>query len=483
VRYLSLKSEKYMCCTWESCPGVRLRTLLVVAGLFLSGAVLFCETCVADLPSLPLVPQEPIAWVPGPVTAALGSVADLQVPKGYSYADANGARAFLQAMHKPVPKGVAGILQPDSGAWWITFEFAETGYVNDEDRNRLDPAAILKRFSPQTEGPRLYPGSAAGPTANTAGWALKPVYDKDVHSLEWAVLIPGHGETAATLNHTLRLFSRSGFLDAVVTQPRRDSSELIPLKQLASGISFKRTQTYADHKAGDKLAPFGVASCIAATTAAINSEAWAGSDAFGGISAFWIGSFVVICLGAVAIVLLVKKMRQYRSHRPAVETARPAVKPIIAVPVASVAAAIPHTNGSKTSHIHPKPKLPARNGNHHHSKNHSKNRKKVFNYAKFYTEMVLQGPAPVMGVEPTNGYDVELSRLANMSASNEIQRQDSATALNMNSQMITSQKAIIEEQQRLIEEQARLIEEKSRLISEKNQLLKRQSELIDNNLV
>ena len=27
MQYLSLKSEKYMCCTWESCPGVRLRTL------------------------------------------------------------------------------------------------------------------------------------------------------------------------------------------------------------------------------------------------------------------------------------------------------------------------------------------------------------------------------------------------------------------------------------------------------------------------
>ena len=98
--------------------------------------------------------------------------------------------------------------------------------------------------------------------------------------------------------------------------------------------------------------------------------------------------------------------------------------------------------------------------------------------------MVLQGPAPVMGVEPTpNTYDFELSRLINLSAPSEAARPDTGAVLSANSELIANQKAVIEEQKRLIEEQARLIEEKSRLISEKNQLLKRQSELIDNNLL
>src|SRR5438876_8123660 len=98
MAYLSLKSEKkYMCCTWESCPGVRLRTLLVVVGLSVSSAVL---PCLAALLSLPQSEPIGIAWVAGPASANLGTYADLKVPAGYSYTDANGARAFLEAMHK-----------------------------------------------------------------------------------------------------------------------------------------------------------------------------------------------------------------------------------------------------------------------------------------------------------------------------------------------------------------------------------------------
>ena len=135
MHYLSFKSEKkYMRCTWESCLSVRLRTLLVVLSLSVGGAVLFCEPCVADLPSRPLVPQ-PIAWSEGPTTASLGAYAEIRVARGFSYTSAKGARAFLEGMHKPAPNALVGILQPDSGAWWVTFEFAEVGYVKDADKD------------------------------------------------------------------------------------------------------------------------------------------------------------------------------------------------------------------------------------------------------------------------------------------------------------------------------------------------------------
>jgi len=121
--------------------------------------------------------------------------------------------------------------------------------------------------------------------------------------------------------------------------------------------------------------------------------------------------------------------------------------------------------------------------NSNHNNHHGRGRRKVFNYQKFYTEMVLQGPAPVIGAE-ANGYEIDLSRLASQAFQVEAPKGADPTAvLNVNSECIANQKSIIEEQKRLIHEQARLIEEKSRLIAEKNQLLQRQSDLIDNDLV
>jgi hypothetical protein len=103
-------------------------------------------------------------------------------------------------------------------------------------------------------------------------------------------------------------------------------------------------------------------------------------------------------------------------------------------------------------------------------------RRKIFNYHKFYTDMVLQGPAPVIGVEGNAGHAFDQNRPEPMMP-------ERGMVMDANSELISNQKNLIEEQKRLIEEQSRFIQEKTRLIAEKNQLLQRQSELIDNNLL
>src|SRR2546427_265999 len=132
VQYLSFKSEN-MRCTWEGLPGVKRVGLVAVRGVLVSSAVLFCLPCLADLPSLPVVPQ-PIAWVSGPATASLGSEAEVKVPENYSFTDASGARAFLEGMRTPVPRGLVGVLQPNSGGWWVTFEYSELGFVKEDEK-------------------------------------------------------------------------------------------------------------------------------------------------------------------------------------------------------------------------------------------------------------------------------------------------------------------------------------------------------------
>src|SRR2546425_8094335 len=121
-----------MCCQWASHTGLRLGKLCVLSCLLASGGAFLGPPCRGDSP-VPATPgRQAIAWTSGPAQASLGTIAGLQVPAGYRFADAKGARAFLQAMRSPVPQGLAGILAPvDSGSWWVVFKFAELGYVKD----------------------------------------------------------------------------------------------------------------------------------------------------------------------------------------------------------------------------------------------------------------------------------------------------------------------------------------------------------------
>ena len=481
-----------MCCTWENLPSRGLARFLVVAYLSLSGAVLINQPCTGE-PSLPIVPQ-PISWISGPATVSIGRNADLRIPAGYSYTSEKGARAFLEGMRANVPQGVAGVLQPNSSSWWVAFDFSPTGYVKDEDKELLDPDAILKKLGDEMNHQQEKPGSIT--------WERKPDYDPNLHSLEWAVRIGG-GEGETVIRQTVRLLARHGVLDAVVTRPARESSDLTPLKDLLKEISFKDGERYADYRAGDKIAAGGLASLVTLGKQQQPTEnAAIAKVQTGGMNMFWIGLASVLCVGLVGTVVLVKKINKLRGVKPMIEAAKAVAEPMqtpAAAAQAQVAAPIPspaarpiaarpvNGNGHKKHHHEEKLKPGVAKANGHGVRS----KRKVFNYQKFYTEMMLSGPTPSLTAE-VNGYELEMNRLmghgpahshSHAHAAPEPPKDDSSALVSAHSELIANQKTIIEEQKRLIHEQAKLIEEKTRLIAEKNQLLQRQSEMIDNNLV
>src|SRR5438552_7504774 len=148
------------------------------------------------------------------------------------------------------------------------------------------------------------------------------------------------------------------------------------------------------------------------------------------MQAIWIVVAVMVCICAWAGILMVKKMAKklahYRAQHPAVQP----VKSIVAqTPV--LAARQPAVNGKKPVRYEPreKPALKTTNGH------HARSRRKVFNYAKFYTEMVLQGPAPVIGAE-TNGYDYEQSRMPSHVGPVEPPQPDATAVIGVHSELI-----------------------------------------------
>lgn len=106
--------------------------------------------------------------------------------------------------------------------------------------------------------------------------------------------------------------------------------------------------------------------------------------------------------------------------------------------------------------------------------------RKVFNYHKFYSDMVLQCSGHSYGwVAPANGHSHPRAAepVAPAAAAPAMPSQALANA---NLELIACQNNLIEEQRNLMREQARIIEEKAKLIKEYNQLMEKWSQDIEN---
>ena len=85
-----------------------------------------------------------ISWQTGPCIAKIGGHGQINVPQGFQYTGAEGARVWNELTQNPPDPGMLGVMMPsDNPDWFLVFEFDETGYVKDDDKDKLDAAAIL----------------------------------------------------------------------------------------------------------------------------------------------------------------------------------------------------------------------------------------------------------------------------------------------------------------------------------------------------
>ncbi|HSU55968.1 MAG TPA: DUF2167 domain-containing protein [Candidatus Dormibacteraeota bacterium] len=502
MNYLSENSD-VMCCSSQVHPGVKLAKLFLASALVLSSAIISLQA--ADVPELPVIPKK-IDWLAGPGNANLGAVATLRIPDGYQFCEAGDARTFLQTIHAPIPQNMVGILSPrGSGAYYITFEYLENGHLEVPAKLTMDEDLILRALWNQTREGNKERASEGLPPYEHVEWVIKPAYDSHSHLLESAVRTDTRAEGQGTVTYNLQLLGRSGVLKATVSAPRRGFSDLGMIKELVRAASFKPGMRYDDFKKGDRLASVSLPELIVSDPSLKSGPQVANTAGSGWL----VVTLVVAGLGLTGLVLLVRK------------TNKAAVRTTSSSALESTQPQRAEANGGKNLRLH-SPLMLGSNGNGNgngHNNGHKNGvngkRKRMFNYQKFYTEMMLQGPAPstsdgyigydgyyngynampayngngngnghaaVNGNGNGNGHAPEIDGHKGQNGSSHSARNDGAV-LSAHSELIASQKSLIEEQKRLIHEQARLIEEKSKLISEKNQLLDRQSQMIDNNLL
>lgn len=221
---------------------------------------------ILSLAALSTFGQKPAAggtpgFMAGPTNAPLGKVAQVAVPAGYVFLDGKATRAMMKARGEPTSGHELGLLSGTNAEWAVFFEFAEVGYVKDDEKDRLNPDELLARIRRGTDEANKARQRAGNPPLEIVGWEIKPQYDPATHNLEWAIRATCQGDPV--LNYNTKLLGRKGVMEIIlVVSPDKLSATLPEFRKLLAGYSFGTGNTYAEYRTGDKVAAYGLGALV-----------------------------------------------------------------------------------------------------------------------------------------------------------------------------------------------------------------------------
>lgn len=222
------------------------------------------------LPALALAQegQQPqIDWKPGPTTADLGdNLAQIEVPEGYLFADADNTRKLMALYGNPPSDQEVGLITPaaEDESWFLVFEYDDSGYVKDDEKDKIDAQAILDSIREGTEQSNEQRKEMGAGAIHVTGWFQEPRYDTKTNNLVWAIEARGDDPTHKVVNYDVRLLGRRGFISAtLVTDPAALAGDLPKVNALLEGFSYKSGNRYAEFVQGDKVAEYGLAALVA----------------------------------------------------------------------------------------------------------------------------------------------------------------------------------------------------------------------------
>ncbi len=215
-----------------------------------------------------------IEWQKGPLDADLGTQGTLKVPEGMLFADGDGARAFLRATQN-IPSGleIGMVLRPGSeqqAEYFVIFSFHDEGYIKDDEKDDLDGAALLESLREGMKEANKERQKNHWPQLLSIDWQLPPRYDEASHNLTWATL--PRFDNGASVNHTTRILGRRGYVMAdLVVDPADHADAAATYAGLLQGFKYREGESYAEYRAGDKVAEYGLTALV---VGGVGAAAW-----------------------------------------------------------------------------------------------------------------------------------------------------------------------------------------------------------------
>jgi len=209
-----------------------------------------------------------IEWVEENRTGVFGRQAEIAVPEGFVFTGKEGTQNLMEAFGNLLSGQELGFVSPKPTAdnpdfeWFAVFEFDEVGYVNDDEKEDLDPHAMMESMIETEKEANKQRLKMGYDTLDVTGWAMTPTYNQETNNLEWAVNLRS-GSGGQNVNLNTRLLGREGVMKVtLVCDPERLSSTIPEYQDLLQGFSFQDGRQYAEYRKGDKIAKYGLTGLI-----------------------------------------------------------------------------------------------------------------------------------------------------------------------------------------------------------------------------
>jgi uncharacterized membrane-anchored protein len=209
-----------------------------------------------------------IEWLSGPSKGKLGSIGEIQVPKGCRLTQESGAKTFLEITQNIPSDEEVGLLlcedrNGDNSDWFVIYTYDPSGYVKDDDKKSLDANKILASLRQGTDDGNEERRKRGWSEMHIDGWVRPPYYDEKTHNLTWS-FAGGASDSSKVVNQSVRLLGRGGVLHAdLVLDPSQVDSVVPQFDSVIYSTTFVPGSRYSEWKNGDKVAEFGLTALIA----------------------------------------------------------------------------------------------------------------------------------------------------------------------------------------------------------------------------
>jgi len=196
----------------------------------------------------------------------------LNVPEDFYYLNAQDAeKVLVEVWGNPPSETTLGMLFPteptpfDDGAWAVTIEYEEDGYVTDEDADDIDYTKLLDQMKIDTQDNSENRVEQGYEPIELIGWAADPFYDSKTNKMYWAKEIKFGSLETNTLNYNIRFLGRKGVL---VLNFIADMSQLQLIEAKRESVlalaDFDQGSKYLDFDPDiDEVAAYGLGALVA----------------------------------------------------------------------------------------------------------------------------------------------------------------------------------------------------------------------------
>ncbi|CAM3080175.1 DUF2167 domain-containing protein [Rariglobus hedericola] len=235
-----------------------------------------------------------------PAKVKLGDIAEITLPEGFHAVERGSLKKFYEFTRNSMGGSEVGVLIAPGG-WMLFFDYDDSGYVKDDDKNSLEAPKLMKSMTSNQDAANKERVKRGWDEMKIAGWAAEPHYDTKTNNLKWAIKLTSSRDNHQSywINESIRLLGRGGVMEVTLVTDNEtfaaDSAAADSL--LTNRYTYVSGQRYAEFKEGDKIAEYGLAALVLGGAGAVALK-------LGFFQKFW--KFLVF--GAVALFGAIGKL-------------------------------------------------------------------------------------------------------------------------------------------------------------------------------